>query len=213
MRRATRRYSSALRSEQADLTRQRIIDAAATLFIHRGYTATTIAEVARTANISAETVYAVFDGKRGILEGVIDARIMGVGAPIALEEQPAWDAIAREPTPSARLRAYVEFTCGVLARTSDVHHVIRGAASAEPFAVTLSDRLLRERLASNTKHLRDYVGDALRDGLSLRRAAERFCALTSPEHYHFVTARLGWSAQTYQDWIASVVEHDLLGAP
>lgn len=206
-----RRYSSVIRSEQAELTRQRVLDAAAGLFVKLGYAGTTITAVAAEAGVSPETIYATFDSKRGLLEGVIDGTIMGPGSPVPLEEQSVWDAIAEEPDARERLRAYVEFSCGVLSRTSPIHQVIRGAADSESFAVELSNRLLRERLASNVRHLRDYVGADLREGLTLQRAAERYCAITSPEMHHLLTVRLGWSRKAHQEWVVAHVVQDLLG--
>ncbi len=208
----TRRYSSPSRAEQAQLTKQRVLDAAATLFLERGFAKTTIVAVATAACVSPETVYATFDGKRALLEGVIDATIMGPRAPIPLEEQADWDRIAQQSTAKARLRAYVAFSCSVLARTSALHHVIRGAADCEPFAVELSARLLSERLTSNTRRLRAYIGDELRSGLDIRRAVERYCALSSPEMHHFLTVRIGWSLRRYEDWLAELAQLDLLCA-
>ena len=208
-----RRYRSALRAEQARQTRQRVLDAAARLFVERGYAGTPVTAVAEAAGVSAETIYATFDGKRGLLAGVIDAAIMGPEAVTSDAHQAAWDDVARHPTARARLRAYVALCCAVLARTSPIHHVIRRAADGEPFAVELRARLLQERLASNKKRLRDFVGGEFRDGLTLRRAADRFCALTSPEMHHLVTADLGWSLQAHEAWVAALAEQDLLGPP
>lgn len=208
-----RRYASPRRTEQARATKQRVLDAAQELFLAHGFAKTTIVAVAAAAGVSPETIYATFDGKRALLEGVIDATIMGPQAPVPLEAQAEWDRIADQPTARERLRAYVMFSCGVLARTSAVHHVIRGAADSEPFAVELCARLLRERLASNTQRLRAYVGPELRVGLDLRGAAERYCALGSPEMHHLLTVRIGWSPRRYAAWLSEVAELDLLGAP
>ena len=208
-----RRYRSVLRAEQASRTRQRVLDAAARLFLERGYAGTPVAAVAEAAGVSAETIYATFDGKRGLLAGVIDAAIIGPEVVTVAEQQAAWDAVARHPSARARLRAYVARCCAVLARTSPIHHMIRRAADGEPFAVELRARLLQERLASNAKRLHDYVGGELREGLTLRRAAERYCALTSPEMHHLVTADLGWSLRAHEEWVAALAEQDLLGPP
>lgn len=190
-----------------------MLGAATRLFIERGYTATTVAAVARSADVSPETIYATFDDKRRLLESVIDAAISRTGASLLPEDESRWDAIALQGTARGRLRAYVDFSCGVLKRTSPIHQVIRGAADGEPFAVELSARLLRERLAANTTNLRDFIGDSLRDGLTMRRAAERFCALSSPEMHHLLTFKLGWSPAAHQKWLAEVAEQDLLGPP
>ena len=208
----TRRYSSPARTEQAESTRRKVIDAATQLFLERGFARATVSAVASVARVSAETIYATFENKRRLLEAVIDATIIGPTTSVPLEEQSEWDDIARQPTARARLRAYVAFSCGVLSRTSPIHHVIRAAADSEPFAVALGDRLLRERLASNVKHLRDYLGDELREGFPLRRAAERYCALSSPEMHHLLTVKLGWSRRMHQEWLGDMAERELLGA-
>ena len=64
-----RPYSSTLRADQARLTRDRILAAAEELFLADGYGTTTIARVARQAGVAADTVYATFGSKRGILSG------------------------------------------------------------------------------------------------------------------------------------------------
>ena len=202
-----RRYRSTLRAAQANQTRQRVLEAAKRLFLERGYTSTTIAAVAAAAGVSQETIYASLGGKRALLEGVIDATI-----PELPTQNSALEILGQLPTPRARLRAFVEFCCRVLARTSPIHNVIRGAADSEAFAVALRERLLSERLANQKRHLAKHVRVDLRTGLTPRQAAERFCALTSPEMYHLTTAELGWSRQRYQAWIAALAERDLLGA-
>jgi AcrR family transcriptional regulator len=207
----SRPYRSAVRAEQAERTRRRIVDAAAHHFFEHGYAGTALSAVAEKAAVSQETIYATFGSKRGLLEGVIDATLMGPEMPVPLEEQSAWAEIERLPTAHERLRAYVRFSCSVLARTSPVHRIIRGASDGEPFAVELRARLLSERLASNTRRLGQYIGDELRTGLTLDQAAERYCALSSPEIYHLLTVELGWSQSAHEDWLAELAAREILG--
>jgi len=122
----------------------------------------TSSAVGNTASITSAHDANTFDGKRALLEAVIDATITGPDTTTPLEEQSAWDEIALRPMSRARLR--------------------------------------------------DYVGPHLRAGLSSRRAAERYCALSSPEMHHLLTVKLGWSPRMHEDWLAQVSEHDLLGA-
>ena len=205
----TRSYRSPLRAAQASSTRARVIEAAHRLFIEHGYAGTTIAMVAADAEVSAETIYSSLGGKRGLLEGVIDAAVVGpTGVPH--EQQAEFTAIRSLPTARERLRAYVAACCRVLARTSAVHAVIRGAADGEAFAIALRERQLQTRLASNLDHLRANVGDALRPGLSIRDAAQRYCALSSPELHHLLTVELGWSAQRHERWLADLADTELL---
>jgi AcrR family transcriptional regulator len=166
-----------------------------------------VTAVAEAAGVAPETVYAALGGKRGLLEGVIESAVTPGGA--------SHDAAAEEsaalPTPQARLRAYVAFCCAVLARTSPFHHVTRGAGDSEPFAVDLRARLLAERLANQTRHLQLLVGEALRPGLTLAQAAERFCALSSPELHHLLTSELGWPSDRHEAWLAELAGIELLG--
>src|SRR3954471_22225827 len=67
-----RRYHSPLRQEQALATRTRILDAALTLFGSQGYGATSISAIAREAGVVAETIYATFGSKRGIIDGLVE---------------------------------------------------------------------------------------------------------------------------------------------
>jgi AcrR family transcriptional regulator len=209
----SRTYRSPVREEQAENTRRRVLDAARRLFLDRGYTGTTVAAVATEAGVSPETIYASLGGKRKLLEGVIQATILGPEAPLLTELEGAWEEIAELETPRDRLRGYVEFACGVLARTSPVHAVIRAAADVEPFAVDLRARLLEERLARHARWIRRELTGALRPGLTIKLAAQRLGALQSPELYHLVTVELGWTADQYRDWLAALSEADLLGPP
>jgi len=59
-----------LRDEHAQVTRQRIADAARRLFLRSGYAATTLVEIAVEAGVAVQTVYAVFGSKAGILDAL-----------------------------------------------------------------------------------------------------------------------------------------------
>jgi len=52
----TRKYSSALRQQQAEATRSRILAASVRLFSTQGYARTTLAKIGAAAGVSAETV-------------------------------------------------------------------------------------------------------------------------------------------------------------
>lgn len=179
------------------------------LFEERGYTRTTVGDIADAAHVSPETIYKSLGGKSGLLDSIIDAAINGPGA-IPFDEQPDWQDVLGLPTPRERLRRYVALCCRVLKRTRPVHTIIRSAATTEPRAADLRTRQLRLRLARNTQLLRDYVGTALRPGLTLRDAAEQYCALSSPELYELLTVQLGWTERRHERWLAATAERDLL---
>jgi AcrR family transcriptional regulator len=204
-----RAYRSPLRAGQALQTRRRVLEAALELFVERGYAGTTVAAVADHAGVSPETIYLSLGGKRGLLEGVMD--ITGPHGSIAEDDQ-WWHMVAQLPGAPERLDKMVEYSCRILARTRPIHAIIRGAADKEAFADALGRRLLRERLTNQTERIRQYLGEALRPGLSTAEAGERYCALAGPELYHLLTVEFGWTAQQHMDWLLRLVHSDLLGA-
>ncbi|GAB3908117.1 hypothetical protein GCM10029964_107370 [Kibdelosporangium lantanae] len=63
-------YTSPRRQESAAQTRQAILSAATTLFLERGYAATTIADIATAARVAPATVYTSVGGKPKVLEAI-----------------------------------------------------------------------------------------------------------------------------------------------
>ena len=204
-----RPYSSPVREEQVRTTRKRILAAAHASFIKRGYAGTRISDVADSAGVSPETIYAAFGGKRGLLEGVIELAITGPDE-VPLEQQEWVAEIAALPSAAKRLRAFVREVCRVLARTSPLHVVIRGAADREEFAIKLQQALLETRVAKTRQLLQTFIGDALRLGLSIDEAAQRYCVISSPEMHHLLIGQLGWTPEDHEGWFAEMVERDLL---
>ena len=202
-----RAYHSPLRADQAQQTRRRVLESARRLFSERGYAGTTVAAVAEEAGVSPETIYLSLGGKRGLLEGVMD--ITGPHDTIADDEK-WWLVVGGLPTAAERLDRMVDYSCRILARTRPIHAIIRGAADKEAFAADLRRRLLEERLATQTARIGRYLGDALRPGLSVTEAGERYCALTSPELYSLLTADIGWSAEQHRAWLTRLLHTELL---
>jgi AcrR family transcriptional regulator len=207
---ASRRYHSPLRADQAERTRGRVLDAALELFAERGYAGTTVAAIADRARVSAQTVYVSLGGKRGVLESLIESAIAGAGDPASADEQ--WSTeVASLSDARERLARLVEHSCGILARTRPIHAVIRGAADKEAFAATLGRRLLQDRLAAQTERIRTHLRDDLRPGMTVIEAGQRYCALASPDLYHLLVSELGWTPAQHRKWLTQLLEAELLG--
>src|SRR5258708_12673948 len=72
-----RPYKSLVRQRQAGDTRRRIIDAARQLLQSAGYDGMTIEAIAQRAEVSAQSVYALFKSKTGILTELLDQSTFG----------------------------------------------------------------------------------------------------------------------------------------
>ena len=84
----TRKYSSAVRDEQAARTRARILDAASELFLERGYARTTMKDIADLAGVARDTVHAVFGSKARVLTALIDLRLVPDGSVASVTQRP-----------------------------------------------------------------------------------------------------------------------------
>ncbi|MFD1046580.1 helix-turn-helix domain-containing protein, partial [Kibdelosporangium lantanae] len=88
-----RRYDSSRRREQAAENQRRIVAAAQELFTEKGYGNTTIAEIARTADVAAETVYATFRNKPTLLYRAWDIAVGGDDQDVQLLDRPEMRAL------------------------------------------------------------------------------------------------------------------------
>jgi AcrR family transcriptional regulator len=66
-----RQYRSTQRTEAAQATRDRVLATARELFAERGIDKITIDEIARSAGVSAPTIYAQFKSKDGLLQAIM----------------------------------------------------------------------------------------------------------------------------------------------
>jgi AcrR family transcriptional regulator len=208
-----RGYVSALRTEQALATRARIIAAARNRFEKRGYAATTIAEIARTANVSPESVYATFSSKRELLVEIIEVAISGADEAVPMLQRGWVETMCRLPRAAERLRYWIDHTCETLERTGPVHTLIRDAVSSEPTLAELRHQQQDFRLHMQTQlmGLIPEAGDAkFRE--SVAKSAQTFWVLASPELHHLLRVDRGWSKSRYRNWLTDALETLLCGA-
>src|SRR3954468_16587156 len=76
------------RAARTRATRRRIVDAAAELFIERGYGVTTLEQIAARAGVAVQTVYFHFGNKRTVLKEAVDVAAVGDDEQVALLERP-----------------------------------------------------------------------------------------------------------------------------
>jgi len=194
-----------LRAEQ---TRSRVLDAAAALFIERGYVATTVEAIAARADVAPETVYSRFGNKRTLLATVIDVSIAG-NQPLLEQE---WvRAMREEADPHERVRTLARQGRGILERRHALDEVIRGAATSDPDLAALRDRNNAQRRAGQRELLAIVAGSrGLRPELDLEAAADILYAIGSPDTYRLLVLDRGWSAARFEGWYADAIERLLL---
>jgi AcrR family transcriptional regulator len=203
-----RPYRSERRREQAEQTRDRVLAAAADLFTARGYAGTSIASIAATAGVAAETVYAGFGTKRALLGELVQRAVRG-GDPRPVPEQEGPRALAAETDQHEQLRLFAADIAGRLERAAPLAAVVAAAARSEP---ELGDLLAR--LHDTRRRNLATVVDALAANGPLRipagEALDTVWALTSPELHQLLVRVRGWKRRRYAEWLGETLAAALL---
>ena len=194
------RYRSERRREQAEQTRQRVLDAAARLFEQRGYEGASIAAIAEEARVSPETIYARFQNKRTLLAELVQRAVRGED-PAPVLEQAGPLAVAAASDQHEQLRLFAADIVVRLERAAPLVAIVAGASRSEPELAKLLTRLHAYR----RDNLRGLV-DALAGNGALRlptdEAVDTVWALTSPELHQLLSRERGWTRRRYRDWLA-----------
>jgi AcrR family transcriptional regulator len=206
-------YTSALREAQARATRRTIVDAAARLFIDRGYGATTIDAIAEAAGVSRKTVFTSVGGKAEALKLAIDWAITGDDEPVPLLERPQVKAAQREPDARRILTEYAGMVCAVGARIAPLNAVIQAAAGLDPDLRALAEDGRAQRLHGMQALAQALASrGALKPGLTPAEAADILWLFNDPAVYHRLVIEQHWPADRYQEWLAGALISLLIAA-
>jgi AcrR family transcriptional regulator len=209
---AKRPYRSVRRAEQARRTQARILEAARTLFLERGFAATTIVAVAENAGVAPETVYAAYRTKAGLLEGVVDEAVLRDDAPDEVLERRWVRDLLELPDLAARLAALARHTAQTVELTSPMHAVISAAGTGAAELDGLQKRLQDKRFSDHAKIMKALAGGQGASPQGPQEAADTFSALASPELHRILTTDRGWSQERYARWLERTIEAILLAA-
>jgi AcrR family transcriptional regulator len=200
-----RPYRSLVRQRQADDTRRRIIEATRKLLQSEGYAGMTVEAIARRAEVSAQSVYAIFKSKTGILIELLDQATFGADYEDAVRK-----ALSASD-PETRLRLAAPIARQIHDAQSATFDLLRGAGVVAPELAKLEQQrecLRYERQEKMIISLRE--AGSLRPGLDHGTARDIFWMLTGRDVYRMLVRERGWSSQKYQDWLADTLVHSLL---
>jgi AcrR family transcriptional regulator len=200
-----RPYKSLVRRRQAVDTRKRIVDAARELLQSEGYGGMTIEAIAQRAEVSVQSVYAIFGSKTGILTALLDQSTFG-----DQYEETVRQALSAK-NPEARLRLTARIARQINEPLNAAFDLLRGAGVVAPELAELEQQredLRYERQERMIISLRD--AGKLRQELKYSTARDIFWMLTGRDVYRMLVRERGWSPQKYQDWLADTLVQSLL---
>src|SRR5260221_11598936 len=162
-----RAYHSRVRQRQAEETRQRILEAARSLFESQGYAATTLEAIAEQALVSPKTLGAVFGSKRALLAEVINPEAFSTPVKLLIEELRATE------DPSRRLSLVAQITRQAYEPMASSLELLRTAGAVAPELADVTRQIEARRRQNQARLIASLREQGkLRPGLPLEEATD-----------------------------------------
>jgi AcrR family transcriptional regulator len=206
-----RPYESPRRRAQADATRRDILEAAQRLFERNGYAATTMAEIAKEADVALKTVYLAFQTKSGLLRALWNLLLRGDESDRPVAERGWYLDVLEQKDPERQLRLNASNSAAGKQRISAILEVIRSAAAVDPDVAALWQRIQTDYHANQLAiverlHERGHLNPALR----IERATDILWTLNHPNTWQLLVVDRGWTPEQYEQWTGDLACAQLL---
>jgi len=200
-----RKYDATGRRERARARQRAVVLAAKELFERDGFRSTTITAVAKSAGVSAESVYKGFGTKAVLAKAVFDYVIAGDDEPVPIAQRSEAQAVQAEPDLRRKLTLYFEGMVRRQQRSAKVQLLIRDGRHVDPSLEEIWQKLLNERLFGMGmlgNHLLE--SGQLRDGIEADEVRDVLWTCTAIELYELLVLDRGWSLDRYAGWITGM---------
>jgi hypothetical protein len=150
--------------------------------------------------------------KAALLKRAYDVALVGDDEPVALPDRTESRAIRAEPNAHRYLERYAGMVSEIAGRLAPMYEVVRGAASADPEARPVWEKILGERRIGAAHVVSDTATKhRLGHEIDPDEAADIVWVLVDPGLYQLLVNGRGWSKERYRDWLAASLQHELLG--
>jgi AcrR family transcriptional regulator len=190
-----------------------VIEAAAALFVERGYIGTSIQAVADRAGVSRATVFNSVGGKLKLLRAAYDVATVGDDEPVPLPQRPEAQAVIAEADPHKAVALYAAMVTNVSRRLAGIYEAFRSAAGADPEVRSQWAEIQQERLGGARGFVRILSAKCpLRNGLDPERAGDVVWTLIDASLYQRLVVERSWTPTQFQVWLAERMAAELLPA-
>lgn len=181
-------------------TRRDVLAAAEILFRERGYTRTSVHDLAEAAGVAVQSIYNAFGSKRGVLAALAEG-IPGYALDPRIRTER--DAASVVKLVAGRLAAEHE-------RNADLRTTVREAAAGDVQLAALEQDRREGRLAAYRELARELKRrDALAEGVAIDEAALTVGVLADAQTYRLLRER-GWTQARYERWLERGLRTQLL---
>lgn len=200
-----RTYSSEARDAQAAQTRSVILKAAKKLFRTEGFDRVTINKLAKAAEVSMPTIYAIFKSKRGVLQSLIDDAFPSEQFADLVDDS------MREKSPQKRLSITAKLARHIYDAERETIDILRGASVVAPEFRDLEQEMEKRRYGRQGAYVKKMMKEkSLAKGLTFHKARDILWALTGREMYRMCVVERRWTSDDYEKWLAQLLVKSLL---
>jgi len=200
-----RAYNAKNRQKHAEQAQHRILLVAKTLFEKNGFEKVTIDAIAGAADVSAQTVYAKFKSKRGILMAIIDNAL-----PVE-QQNTLVTAVHKTNVATEKLKVAAKLSRQLYDAEQQQMDWLRGAAIIDP----VFKQLEKEREERRYQRQWQTVSLMAKKGvfskeISQTKARDILWTFTGRDLYRMLVVERGWSSDDYENWLADTLIKTLL---
>ncbi len=200
-----RTYTSETRDARAAETRSHILEAAKKLFQNEGFDCVTIEKIAKAAEVSIPTIYAVFKSKRGILQALIDSALPPQQFTILVCDS------MKEKSAKIRLSTTAKLARQIYDAERELIDILRGATVVAPELKELEQEREQRRYERQGEFVKKLMNEkALSKGLTIRTARDILWTLTGRDMYRMLVIDRKWTSDEYETWLAQLLAQSLL---
>lgn len=208
----SRAYISRSRRQSADRTRRRILSAAHRLFTTQGYAETSVAQIARRARVSVDTVYAAVGRKPQLLLAVHDMALASGPLPLPASERDYVQAVRRATSAREKIHLYTKALGVLLPTTAPLMNALREAGTTDVECNQMWQAISDRRAANMLLFAAELRSTGeLRDDLSDRQVADLVWSTNSAEYYTLLASRgltpEDFSALLSQVWVRTLLRN------
>ncbi len=195
----SRSYTSTVRAEQARSTRASVLEAARALFVNQGYGATTVSQVAASAGVAVDTVYAAAGRKGELMRAVVESAISGEDHAVTAEDRDYVRRVRAAATAEEKIDRYADAIAAMAPRTAPVFGALRAAAATDSGCQALYAEITGRR----AQNMRLFAADlratgSLRPDLDDEEVADIVWATNSAEYYQLLVIDRGWTCERFR---------------
>ena len=202
-----RPYKPGLRQELAQITKNRILDAASRLFVKNGYSSVTVEDIALEAGVAQQTVYAVFRTKLAVAQTIIWSSFQTEG----INELMAQAIDSGDVEVHIRIGSHIARLLNE--RFASIVRFMR--ESGDPALLAEYQKIEGLRFDQIRAEISPELTASrrLRAGISHADAVSTIWAMTGTDLYNQLVSARRWTPARYEEWLRDALINMLLEPP